>query len=313
VIYLEKKQIGNWLIEFDKRHTKNEYALYIGGVGCDCQSCQNYQKAILSFPIEVHRFFEELGIDISKPPQVYEIDFKNGIVNMGGWYHIVGNILDGIDCSQPVGIEPPPLFTISDGFDIGFTRDISPMRAETFPKPMFQMEIFFKVPWVLEKEYDGETFYCDSKKSTIAKITEKNKEALRDRLSAFLDITKIDMSSDYWEIDRKNNLGVEVNQLGVTVYFSEAHHHFWDGSLIENGTYDDIDEATLFIKSLLDGKVKLERTYRGSGLIHISYYTKASVSDDWVLQQSYGTSCIWWLFGFLKKTVKTEIIEFRQQ
>jgi len=99
---LIQKQIGNWLIEFDREATENAYANITHGITCDCQPCLNYDKACSVFPVTVRDFFDELGVDLLKPAELMNFTVENDIANTGGWYHIVGNYLDGDDVWQPV-------------------------------------------------------------------------------------------------------------------------------------------------------------------------------------------------------------------
>lgn len=127
---MNKKEIGNWIIEFDREATQNAYANIMHEITCDCQPCRNYSKAFSAFPENVHQFFNELGIDISKPAELMNFTVENGIANMGGWYHIVGNYIGGDDVWQPVTPnhshqKTTEMFTIADGFDIGFTHMVA--------------------------------------------------------------------------------------------------------------------------------------------------------------------------------------------
>lgn len=88
---MKKKQIGNWVIEYDQKATKNAYSNIPDGITCECPPCRNYKKAFSDFPSDVHLLFDELGVDISKPGELMYYTVENGIANMGGWYHIVGN------------------------------------------------------------------------------------------------------------------------------------------------------------------------------------------------------------------------------
>ena len=147
-----QKQIGNWLIEFDREATENAYANITHGITCDCQLCQNYDKACSAFPAAVRNFSDELGVDISKPAELMDFTFENNIANMGGWYHIVGNYLDGDEPIAPKQShrKTTEMFTAADGFQIGFTNMVA-LVEEGFPRPVIQMEINFSVPWVLDE------------------------------------------------------------------------------------------------------------------------------------------------------------------
>lgn len=307
-----QKQIGNWLIEFDREATEIAYTNVTHGITCDCQPCQNYDKACSAFPVSVRNFFDELGIDISKPAELMNFTIENNVANMGGWYHIVGNYLDGDDVWQPVAPKhshqkTTVMFTITDGFQIGFTHMVA-LVEEGFPHPVIQMEINFYVPWVLDEPYN-------EKPPTKKEISEMNlkihKKRLLEEIKEFIDISRIDSEAECWDIDKINHMGVEVFDSGTIVYFSDEHKHFWEHD--NNDDYDFIIETAAFVKDLLTGQTRFERSYRGTKLVRVAYYTKAANSDEWILQQNFGTALFRPLLHFPKKVVKTEIIEFKQQ
>lgn len=115
-------------------------------------------KAAPSLPDEVFHFFEELGIDILKPSEVYENYYKDGQVFYGGFYHIVGNYLSGDDVWQPVSKDPShqkitEMLHVAEDYDIGFTHNVA-VVPEGFPEPILQMEVSFALPWVLDGPYE---------------------------------------------------------------------------------------------------------------------------------------------------------------
>jgi len=154
-----KKQIANWIIEFDKETTKSTYAAMPLEMSCNCNICRNFSTAISMIPKEVCVFFEELGIEPAKPSEIYENIFENDYVLYGGFYHIVGNYLSGDDIWQPISENSKnqnttSFFKIIDGFQIGFTRDLA-LIPKNFPYPVLQMEINFTLPWILDDAYNS--------------------------------------------------------------------------------------------------------------------------------------------------------------
>ncbi|MCL2140578.1 MAG: hypothetical protein FWH42_02705, partial [Dehalococcoidia bacterium] len=250
-------------------------------------------------------------IDLLKPSEVYENYFKNEKVFYGGFYHIVGNYLSGDDVWQPVTKDlshqkATEMFHVANDFDIGFTHIVA-VVPEGFPQPVLQMEVSFTLPWVLDESYND-------KQPTKKELREINKKAYKqqfiEKLKEIIDISKIDTDADCWDIDKINHMGVEILDSGSIVYFSDEHQHFWEHN---NDDYDFVVETVSFIKDLLAGQTRFERSYRGKKLIRVAYYTKADGTDEWILQQNFGTALFRPLFRFPKKVVKTEIIEFRQQ
>ena len=153
-----KRQIAGWLIEFNKDATEKAYAALPLDMGCTCNTCRNYSAAIPGCPDEVRTFFEELGVDLAKPAEVYDLGFEINPGLCGGFYHIVGNYLSGNDVLQPVTKDQCPKkevedFKIADGYQVGFTQNIA-LVPEGFPRPVLQMTIYFDLPWVLNEPYD---------------------------------------------------------------------------------------------------------------------------------------------------------------
>ena len=62
-------------------------------------------------------------------------------MHYGGFYHLCGTLKKG------GGFEP-----VADGFDVGFTEEIS-LPEDELPLPAIQMEIdFHGIPWLLDEE-----------------------------------------------------------------------------------------------------------------------------------------------------------------
>jgi len=138
-----QKQFADQLIEYDKVATELAYSALPLEIGCSCNICRNFSAAISYIPSDVHIFLREIGIDPAKPASISDIGFE---VNPGwcmGFYHIVGNYLEGDDYGHPVEHK------IADGFQIGFTRSIT-FLPNVFPRPVLEMGFSFKMPWVLE-------------------------------------------------------------------------------------------------------------------------------------------------------------------
>jgi hypothetical protein len=142
-----KRTIAGWTIEYDKEATQSAYkALPADTLCCDCQICRNFSKAVSNLPKTVFEFFEQFGVDVTKPIEIYDLFGKNGRAFYGGWYHVVGNFLSGND------VLPITWFEIDSDYEISFTRDVH-LAREGFPKPTLQMEVMFNLPWILEEEY----------------------------------------------------------------------------------------------------------------------------------------------------------------
>ncbi|MDR1822154.1 MAG: hypothetical protein LBQ91_06940 [Oscillospiraceae bacterium] len=171
---MEQRQIGGWLIEFDPEQTRSAYYVRPFDLGCTCHTCRNFAKAVEGFPPEVSAFFSSLGAEIAKPSEIYECEYKDEIVLYGGFYHITGNYLSGDDIWQPAAKDmsrqnTTEMFKLSDGFEIGFTKMIA-LVPDGFPEPVLQIEVLFRVPWVLEEPYNTEPTAEPSKKFSFLNI-----------------------------------------------------------------------------------------------------------------------------------------------
>jgi len=149
--------VGPWVIEHDLDMTRRCYAQLPWGNDCDCSPCRNLDAlGSDAFPPDVRQVFNELGIDIHKPAEVYHCGrLKNGLHFYGGWYHCVGHILSGPEAWQP---EPAPstlqrlhATPFSEHFSIGCSpqREVAP--AVFADLPLVQVHFSAELPWVLDE------------------------------------------------------------------------------------------------------------------------------------------------------------------
>lgn len=78
--------------------------------------------------------------------------------------------------------------------------------------------------------------------------------------------------SDYILIDKKNNVGFEVFENGIIVYYFSEHCHFDDESFsLEEDAPDYMVRAKELLKKLLTCTIRCEKTYRGKTLTKEQY------------------------------------------
>ena len=151
------EKIGQWRISVDREATQNAYADMDSAEKCACCYCRNYDNAVFDFPMEVQRLFEDLGIDIAQPAELMHYTVENGVAHTGGWYHIVGEYQEGEElptvAPKRSRKKQTDFVKLAEGFYIGFTRCVK-LVDDKFPRPVLQMEIDFRVHWVLEEPYD---------------------------------------------------------------------------------------------------------------------------------------------------------------
>lgn len=158
-------ELGDYILEVNVEATREYYkkAKYIWE-DCPCGGCQNYVKAVEQADYKVREFFNSIGVDILKSPEVCIYDAKNKRVFYNGFYHICGRIIKG---ESPWELEPilkeevsrgfilneEKLVCISNDFGVGFQNECA-LLSKDFPMPSIQMEIFSCLPWFLDVECD---------------------------------------------------------------------------------------------------------------------------------------------------------------
>ena len=118
--------------------------------------------------------------------------------------------------------------------------------------------------------------------------------------------------SDFVTIDEKNNIGFEVFDNEIIVFYFTDHYHFEDySSELEDGDDDYVKRAKEFITKLFENKIKYIQVYKGEKLATEKYYI---VYSDNTEERIGGT---WWglerfLNPFAKKAEKTTIYKFNK-
>lgn len=148
---MEKEMVlGNYRLLVDIEKTRAYYeARPLPWVTCACAGCRNFVKAAKLLPPAVTDFFAALGADPEKPAETCWYPGAKTEANGGAWYHICGEIL--------ARAEPPEkqLFgewlDIAEKFGAAFRPDCH-ILPEDFPRPCFQLDVSFRLPWTLEEE-----------------------------------------------------------------------------------------------------------------------------------------------------------------
>lgn len=79
---------------------------------------------------------------------------EDGTHLYGGFYHIVGRIIEGPNGWIPAneGSEVvTPHYVTQYGLEIGFSKDVA-LVPEGFPSPVIQFEFQMNVPWLLSEQ-----------------------------------------------------------------------------------------------------------------------------------------------------------------
>jgi len=148
-------RIARWLVEYDCDATRQGYAQMPSGTGCSCFGCRNFDAAVgHTFPNQFFELAHALGIDVTKPAQLYlwrrELP---GLWLNGGWFHFVGSLLEGRDASQWSGnVGTLELEEYVPGLEIGLSSEIALVAKEFEGATVVQMEFRTHVPWVLNED-----------------------------------------------------------------------------------------------------------------------------------------------------------------
>ena len=136
--------LGEYILDIDVEKTKDFYRDYV--YECNCDACVNYKLAATDTFPDVSKLFDQFGLDISKPSEVYDMDSENNILFCGGWYHISGKII-----KDTASKSNEDMCLLNDNFRIGFSTECT-LLEKNFPTPCFQMYIYAHLPWKLDKE-----------------------------------------------------------------------------------------------------------------------------------------------------------------
>lgn len=148
---------GKFRVDVDIESTKTFYFKHGKTVleDCGCVSCRNYYEAISEASDKVNSFFNSIGIDPQKSPEVtWCYTDENGIAYYSAIYHIVGTIIQSVDiykrtednCFKQI---IKNFYEIDKDFKVGFTSEIVLLEKD-FPKPCIQLEIEAYLPWVID-------------------------------------------------------------------------------------------------------------------------------------------------------------------
>lgn len=154
--------VFRWTIDIDLERTRAVYEKRLRGAPeeCGCVHCRNFVAAREHvYTPEVLALLSRFGL---MPPmreaEIYHnAPLESGLHSYGGWFHFVGQLIDGEDAWQPSGpnsdLFVPEKFNTR--FQIGISRDISLVPAEAFGiSTLVQLDFAAEVPWLLEEPWE---------------------------------------------------------------------------------------------------------------------------------------------------------------
>jgi hypothetical protein len=148
-------RIAQWEIAPEETDTRIVYNNIMQEPGCDCGPCRNFEKlGSDAFPPEMHEIFRQLGIDYTKPAEIYYTHrLDSGLHSYGGWYHFIGSIVAGEDCRSPNGrLVAIETVQITDAARIGFSNSTALVHDAFEEYPVVQLEFTLELPWILNEE-----------------------------------------------------------------------------------------------------------------------------------------------------------------
>lgn len=145
--------IGKHVIEIDINKTRMAYnSIDFESDRCDCDGCRNYYAYVDKFEDEIKLFFKQLGIDDMKNCIEVWMCYKDeemGLANYNGWFHVYGQIIEGIDFWENDSQGNDITEKITDNFSVGFSKRLS-LVEEEFKGRCIQIEFFTDIPWVID-------------------------------------------------------------------------------------------------------------------------------------------------------------------
>ncbi len=109
---------------------------------CSCAYCRNFLAAQAHLPDTLHQILQTLGVDPGRPVKINEyMQNPDGSHMYSWWYHAVGQILAAHRDSHQ--LTPEIEVRISARTDFA---------DPAFPRPLFQIEVFSNLPWLLDEQ-----------------------------------------------------------------------------------------------------------------------------------------------------------------
>ena len=145
-------KIGKHVIEIDINKTRMAYnSIDFESDRCDCDGCRNYYAYVDKFEDEIKLFFKQLGIDDMKNcTEVWMCckDEENNSAKYNGWFHVYGQIIEGIDVWKSNLPLDERTEKLTNNFRVGFSNSLS-LVEEEFKGRCIQIEFFTDIPWII--------------------------------------------------------------------------------------------------------------------------------------------------------------------
>ena len=149
---------GAFSVDVDVERTRKYYAESARTLteGCDCIACQNFVKAYQNIDPRIRDFFDSLGVDPRKAPDMSAMhgDAKTNMMYYLGWCHLCGTVISGEsawvpDSDRSCHWEEERAFAVTETCRVSVNNQCA-LVDDSFPRPVLQLEVDIQVPWVLE-------------------------------------------------------------------------------------------------------------------------------------------------------------------
>lgn len=103
-------------------------------ITCQCDGCGQLCPGGGNAAQAVRDFFETLGLDVEKPGELMYYQGTPTTLSGGGWYHLVGRILEGDTMPGAKEVFPAGWYELGDGFSVAFKSQCD-LLPDDFPAP----------------------------------------------------------------------------------------------------------------------------------------------------------------------------------
>lgn len=146
---MEAFTFGPYGLMVDVAATRAYYGAHpLPWVTCDCAGCRNFARAVRTLPPAVKEFFAALGLDPEKPAEVCVDNADEESCLYGSWYHLIGTVTAG---SPSPGHLSGEWLALAERVEAAFGPECH-LLPEDFSRPCLQLNLEWRLPWLLEEE-----------------------------------------------------------------------------------------------------------------------------------------------------------------
>nr|WP_144922842.1 hypothetical protein [Paenibacillus bovis] len=144
---METIKFEKWLLKVDLHKTRDFFMKDVEI--CRCIYCENYMEACKQFDTTLMDAFSTLGINPFKPSHLSEFGAgADGLRLYIGSYHLVGNLVDGVYCSDSNWNAGNTVKV--ENFTFGFSKELQFVHKE-LEHPVLQLDFEALIPWILNQ------------------------------------------------------------------------------------------------------------------------------------------------------------------